>query len=255
MTTDNENFSGRVALITGASGRIGAQTARRLHQSGMKVLIHYRSSKQGAEKLKAELEAERADSVALLQADLLDTSQINRLVDDAVSVFGRLDALINNASSFYATPIGSISEDNWHDLIGSNMKAPLFLSQAAAPHLARHNGCIVNLVDVHGFRPMKNHTVYSMAKAANIMMIKSLARELAPAVRVNGVAPGAIAWPEQADGGSLDEQTQQQILQRVPMQRKGEFDDIARTIRFLVMEATYITGQVIAVDGGRMTQQ
>lgn len=255
MTTDNENFSGRVALITGASGRIGAQTARRLHQSGMNVLIHYRSSGQGAERLKAELENERADSVALLQADLLDTAHAGNLIDQAVKVFGRLDALINNASSFYPTPVGTISEDNWDDLIGSNMKAPLFLSQAAAPHLARHQGCIVNLADVHGFRPMKNHTVYSMAKAANIMMIKSLARELAPDVRVNGVAPGAIAWPELNDGQSLDEQTQQQILQRVPMQRKGEFDDIARTVRFLVMEAPYITGQVIAVDGGRMIQQ
>ena len=253
MSNSTNLHSGQTALITGGSGRIGAQTARRLHQSGMNVVIHYRSSKQAAEQLKQELELQRPDSVALLQADLLQTDRLKQLVDHAYTAFGSLDVLINNASSFYPTPIDEISEDAWNDLVGSNMKAPLFLSRAAIPYLKQSHGCIVNLLDIHAFRPMKEHVIYSMAKAANLMMVKSLARELAPDIRVNGVAPGAIAWPESKD--AMSDNTKQEILFRVPMQRTGEFDDIAKAIRFLVQDAPYITGEVIKVDGGRSTQQ
>ncbi len=255
MDNQSEQFTGKVALITGGSGRIGAQTARRLHQSGMNVVIHYRSSADAAQQLKQELQQQRAASVALVKADLLTENNCKYVIEQAYAAFGRLDALINNASSFYPTPVADISEDNWHDLVGSNMKAPLFLAKEATPHLKASGGCIVNLVDVHAFRPMKSHTIYCMAKAANAMMIKSLARELAPHIRVNGVAPGAIAWPQSDNGAPMDETLQQQILERIPLQRKGEFDDIAKTVKFLVQEAPYITGQIIAVDGGRMTQQ
>jgi len=246
----SESVPGSVALITGGSGRIGAQTARRLHESGMNIVVHYRSSKEKAQALQAELEANRENSVALFQADLHDTAALPDLVEHVNQCFGRLDALVNNASSFYPTAVPDMSEAHWDDLFGSNVKAPLFLSKAAAPFLQQRQGCIINLVDVHAFRPMKNHTIYSMAKAANAMMVKSLARELAPDIRVNGVAPGAIAWPEQQGNESMDKETRQRILSRVPMGRKGEFDDIAKTIRFLIQEAPYITGQIIHLDGG-----
>jgi len=249
------SLSENVALITGGSGRIGAQTARRLHQAGWRIAIHFRNSKDKALALQKDLEDQRPNSVALFQADLIETASIPTLINEVEQRFGRLDALINNASSFYPTPINEISEEQWDDLIGSNIKAPLFLAKAAAPLLKTTQGCIVNLVDVHGFRPMKNHTIYSMAKAANAMMVKSLARELAPAIRVNGVAPGAIAWPENDNQQSMTDKTKQDILSRIPMAKKGEFDDIAKTIQFLIEDAPYITGQIIAVDGGRTTQQ
>ena len=249
------SLSENVALITGGSGRIGAQTARRLHQAGWRIAIHFRNSKDKALALQKDLEDQRPNSVALFQADLIETASIPTLINEVEQRFGRLDALINNASSFYPTPLNEISEEQWDDLIGSNIKAPLFLAKAAAPLLKTTQGCIVNLVDVHGFRPMKNHTIYSMAKAANAMMVKSLARELAPAIRVNGVAPGAIAWPENDNQQSMTDKTKQDILSRIPMAKKGEFDDIAKTIQFLIEDAPYITGQIIAVDGGRTTQQ
>lgn len=244
----------KTALITGAAGRIGAQTARRLHQLGFNIAIHYRRSEAPARQLGSELNQQRAGSVELFQADLNDTPSLPALVDNVASHFGRLDVLVNNASSFYPTPVAEISEADWSDLVGSNMKAPLFLAQAAMAHLQKTRGCIINLVDIHAERPMKNHTVYCMAKAANAMMVKSLARELAPAVRVNGVAPGAIEWPESVDNNATEE-VRQKILERIPLQRKGEFDDIAKTICFLVNDAPYITGQIIAVDGGRTVQQ
>ena len=249
------SLSENVALITGGSGRIGAQTARRLHQAGWRIAIHFRNSKDKALALQKDLEDQRPNSVALFQADLIETASIPTLINEVEQRFGRLDALINNTSSFYPTPLNEISEEQWDDLIGSNIKAPLFLAKAAAPLLKTTQGCIVNLVDVHGFRPMKNHTIYSMAKAANAMMVKSLARELAPAIRVNGVAPGAIAWPENDNQQSMTDKTKQDILSRIPMAKKGEFDDIAKTIQFLIEDAPYITGQIIAVDGGRTTQQ
>ncbi|MGD2119575.1 MAG: pteridine reductase [Chromatiales bacterium] len=247
MSRPSEN----AVLITGAADRIGAQIARRLHQAGMDIALHYRNSKQKAEALRDELLEGRSNSVALFQADLLEMDQIQPLIDQVVQHFGGLTALINNASSFYPTPVGEITQEHWRDLVGSNMQAPLFLSQAAALHLQQSNGCIVNIVDVHAFRPMHKHTLYCMAKAANAMLVKSLARELAPQVRVNGVAPGLIAWP--AD--EPDEATKQHIMARVPLQRQGEFDDIAKTVQFLIQDAPYVTGQIIAVDGGRMTQQ
>ncbi len=255
MNSLSEKPGNRVALITGAAGRIGAQTARRLHEAGMNIAIHYRSSQEKANALKAELENIRPDSVETFQCDLHITPDLKGLVNDVEKRFGRLDVLINNASSFYPTPVEQMSEDQWHDLVGSNMKAPLFLSQAAIPLLKQTHGCIVNLVDIHGFRPMKNHTIYSMAKAAKAMMVKSLARELAPDIRVNGVAPGAIEWPDADSQAGLSAEEREMILSRIPMQRKGEFDDIARTIRFLALDAPYITGEIITVDGGRSTQQ
>ena len=244
-----------VALITGASGRIGAQTARRLHESGFKLAIHYRNSKHAAEQLQRELQEKRSDSVALFQADLNDIEVFPKLITAVLEKFQRLDVLINNASSFYPTPVNEMNETQWNDLVGSNMKAPLFLSQAAVPALKKSRGCIINLVDIHAFRPMKNHTIYCMAKAANVMMIKSLARELAPEIRVNGVAPGAIEWPDGDQADSATDHGKQEILSRIPLGRKGEFDHIAKTIRFLVLEAPYITGEIIKVDGGRSVQQ
>ena len=255
MNSLSEIQDGKVALITGAAGRIGAQTARRLHEAGMNIAIHYRHSEEKALALKAELESIRPGSTETFQCDLNITPDLKGLINEVEKHFGRLDVLVNNASSFYPTPVGQMSEEQWQDLVGSNMKAPLFLSQAAIPLLKQTHGCIVNLIDIHGFRPMKSHTIYSMAKAAKAMMVKSLARELAPEIRVNGVAPGAIEWPDSDSQTSSSTEEQEKILARIPMQRKGEFDDIARTIRFLALDAPYITGEIITVDGGRTTQQ
>lgn len=237
------------ALITGAAKRIGAEICRMLHAEGMNIAIHYRSSEDEAQALCNELNALRGDSAIILQADLLQTDQLDHLVEQAASYWGGLDALINNASSFYPTPVGSITEQQWDDLMGSNLKAPLFLSQAAAPFLTRSGGNIINIVDVHAFRPMKQHPVYCAAKAGLAMLTQSLARELGPQVRVNGVAPGAIMWPE--SGLEEDESTQQMILERTALKRKGEPRDIAATVRFLLRDADYITGQVLPVCGGR----
>ena len=241
-----QNNETKVALITGAAHRIGARTAKRLHRSGMNIVLHYRSSRKAAQALQQILNDERENSVVLIQADLHATAGLNTLVEEAVKALGRLDVLINNASSFYPTPIGKVSEDQWDDLMGSNLKAPFFLSQAAAPHLKKQSGCIVNIVDIHAERPLKNYPVYSMAKAGLVMMTKSLACELGPKVRVNGVAPGAILWPE-----NMDEVTQQRIVSRTFLKRQGEPDDIARAIEYLVNDANYVTGQILAVDGGR----
>jgi pteridine reductase len=237
------------ALITGAAKRIGAAISRALHASGMNIAIHYRSSRDEAEALCNELNALRADSAILLQADLLDTAQLAPLVEQAAEYWDGLHTLVNNASSFYPTPVGSITEQQWDDLVGSNLKAPLFLAQAATPHLSAAGGCIVNIVDIHGFRPMKNHPVYCAAKAGLAMLTQSLARELGPEVRVNGVAPGAIMWPE--SGLEEDPQTQQMILDRTALKRKGDPTDIASAVRYLVCDAPYVTGQVLPVCGGR----
>ena len=237
----------QTALITGAAKRIGAEISRMLHAEGMNIVIHYRSSKDEAEALCNELNALRADSAIILQANLLKVDDCNTLVQKAAEYWGELSALINNASSFYPTPVGEITEAHWDDLMGSNLKAPLFLSQAASPYLARNRGNIINIVDVHGFRPMKLHPVYCAAKAGLAMLTQSLARELGPDIRVNGVAPGAILWPE----SELDPQVQQDILERTALKRQGEPRDIAATVRFLIRDADYITGQVIPVCGGR----
>lgn len=235
-----------VALITGAAARLGRAIAEELHRDHC-VIIHYRNSRAAAENLANVLNQHRPLSAVALHSTLAGPEECEQLAAQAVAAFGRIDALVNNASAFYPTPIGSADEQQWNELMGSNLKAPFFLSQALAPHLAEHRGCIVNLADIHADKPMPLHTVYSAAKAGLVMMNKSLARELAPDVRVNAVAPGAILWPEQEQEGY----NKDQILARIPLQRSGDPSDIARTVRFLVADAPYITGQVIAVDGGR----
>jgi len=237
----------KTVLITGAAARIGAEIARTLHAQGMNIVIHYRSSSQRAEALAEQLNTLRENSATTLQADLLQTSTLNELVEKAAAVWGGLDVLVNNASSFYPTPVGQITEAHWDDLMGSNLKAPIFLSQAATPFLKHSQGCIINIVDIHGFRAMKEHPVYCAAKAGLAMITQSLAKELGPEIRVNGVAPGAIMWPST----ELDPQVQESILERTALKRQGCPQDIAKAVKFLVMDAEYITGQVIPVDGGR----
>lgn len=236
----------KVVLITGAAHRIGATTAKLLHQHGMNIVLHYRSSREAAKNLQQELNGIRENSVILIQSDLHITTGLSALIEESVKAWGRLDVLINNASSFYPTKMGKATEEQWDDLIGSNLKAPFFLSQAAAPHLKKHNGCIVNIADIHAERPLKTFPIYSMAKAGLVMMTKSLACELGPEIRVNAVAPGAILWPE-----NLDEVAKQRIVSRTFLKRQGEPNDIAKTILHLIKDAAYITGQIIVVDGGR----
>ena len=250
MTQNSPGLAGKTALVTGAAHRIGAQILRTLHAEGMNLALHYRSSAAAAQSLRAELEAGRPDSVLLVQADLQRIRDFPRIMEEISGRFGRLDLLVNNASSFYPTPLGEASEDQWEDLIGSNLKAPFFLSQAAAPLLRETGGCIVNLVDIYSERPLKGHPIYSAAKAGNAMLVKSLARELGPQIRVNGVSPGAILWPEQG----MTQEQQTQILKRTALKRAGSPEDIASTVLFLARDAAYITGQIIAVDGGRSLQ-
>ena len=234
------------ALITGAAARLGRAIAEELHRDHQ-VVIHYRNSAEAAQNLVETLNARRPGSAAAVQSELCSAADCEKLAQAAQECFGELNLLVNNASAFYPTPIGSATEQQWEELMGSNLKAPFFLSQALAPALAHTHGCIVNLADIHADKPMPSHTVYSAAKAGLVMLTKSLARELAPQVRVNAVAPGAILWPEQESEGYNKEQ----ILARIPMQRSGDPSDIARTVRFLAADAPYITGQIIAVDGGR----
>lgn len=239
----------KVALITGAGRRVGAATARRLHRNGWRVLLHCFHSERTARLLADALNGQRADSARVLLANLGDADAIRTLADASLQAYGRLDALVNNASSFYATPIGSATQAQWDDLFASNARAPFFLSQALAPALQASRGSLVNVIDIHADYPLAGHTVYCMAKAALAAMTRSLAKELAPQVRVNGVAPGAIAWPE--GEGEMPEALQQEILASVPLGRVGGFDSIADTIAFLIEGTDYISGQIIAVDGGR----
>lgn len=239
----------QVVLITGGAKRVGAAICRRLHAAGADLMVHYRSSADEARALQDELNARRADSVALVRADLLRPGAAATLVADTIERFGGIDVLVNNASSFYSTPVGEITEQAWDDLIGTNLKAPLFLSQAAAPHLRRRQGCIVNVIDIHAERPLKNYLVYNAAKGGLLALTRSLARELGPEVRVNGVSPGAIMWPE--DDEWQDEVARQRIVNSSLLKRVGDPDDIARAVAFFVHEAPYVTGQVLAVDGGR----
>jgi len=241
-------LNGKVALITGAAHRIGAVIAQTLHQAGADVVIHYRHSAQDAQLLQQKLNAQRENSCFLVQADLLHVDTLTNLIQEVIQQTQRLDILINNASSFYPTPIGTITEDHWDDLIGSNLKAPLFLSQAATPYLKRSQGCIVNIIDIHGLRPMKEHPVYSPAKAGLAMLTQSLARELGAEIRVNGVAPGAIIWPE----NDMDNSVSTEILAKTALKRQGTPEDIAKAVLFLVRDADYITGHIIPVDGGRL---
>lgn len=237
----------RVALVTGSARRVGAEIVRKLHAEGMRVIVHYRSSDQAAKALAQELNAQRKDSVATIWFDLHNTEHIARFAEDTINTWGRLDVLVNNASTFYPTPFDDITDAQWEDLLGINLKAPLFLSKAFAQELQKRQGSIVNIVDIHAERPLKDYTAYSIAKAGLVMLTKSLARELAPAVRVNGVAPGAILWPEVEAYESLHKE----IIERTALKREGNPRDIAATVWFLIDAADYITGQVIAVDGGR----
>lgn len=240
-------LANKTILITGAAHRIGAHMAKTLHQQGANIVLHYRNSKTTAEILQTELHAERPDSVFLVQGDLLDVGTIDHVVEQTIQQAGQLDVLINNASSFYPTSIGSVTEQHWDDLVGTNMKAPFFLSQAAAPALKKQHGCIVNIVDIHAERPLRQHPVYSMAKAGLVMMTRALACELGPEVRVNAIAPGAILWPDT----DMDEATREKIISRTFLKRKGDPHDIAKTALFLIRDATYMSGQVLTVDGGR----
>ncbi len=247
QVTDCNSLQGKTALITGAARRIGAEIAKTLHAAGANVVIHCRNSLANAEQLRDSLNAQRANSAQVLQLNLDETGKLDKLVADAAAFWGGLDCLVNNASSFYPTPVGEITLDDWDNLFNSNLKAPLFLSQAAAPMLRQSRGYIINMVDIHAFRPMRKHPVYCAAKAGLAMLTQSLARELGPEVRVNGIAPGAIMWPE----NDIDDATKQHIIERTALQRHGEPADIAKTVLFLLRDADYITGQIIPVDGGR----
>ena len=240
----------RAVLITGAARRIGATTARTLHAAGARVALHCNRSRAEADALAAELNEARAGSCAVVQADLLDLAALPRLVDDAVRALGRLDGLVNNASSFYSTPFGKIGEREWQDLIGTNLRAPLFLAQAAAPKLRETKGAIVNIVDIHAERPLPDFLVYTVAKAGLAGLTRALAVELAPEVRVNGVAPGAIMWPD--SGKHYDAAERERTIATTPLARIGGPEDIAGAVKYLLLDAPFVTGQIIAVDGGRV---
>ncbi len=234
-----------VALITGSARRIGAEIVRTLHANGMRVIIHYRNSAQEAHALADSLNSSRPDSAAIIQADLDKPDQVRQLAHDALACFDRMDLLVNNASSFYPTPIDQADDADWDKLIHSNLRAPFILSQQLTPALRQQHGCIINIVDVYAEKPLQTHTLYCMAKAGLAMMTKSLARELGPEIRVNGVSPGPILWPE---AGQMN---QQAIQDATALKRSGEPDDIANTVYWLATAAPFITGQILAVDGGR----
>jgi pteridine reductase len=240
-------LAGQTALVTGAARRVGAQIARTLHAAGANVAIHCHHSVEDGERLAAQLNHARASSACVLAADLRDLAALPPLVASACERFGGLNLLVNNASTFYPTLLGAITAAQWQDLIGTNLQAPLFLAQAAAASLRASRGAVINIVDIHGMRPLRDHTVYSIAKAGLIMLTRALARELAPEVRVNGIAPGAVLWPE----NGIDDQRKQRILEQTALHRAGSPDDIARTVLFFAADAPFVTGQILAVDGGR----
>jgi pteridine reductase len=246
MENHNRKLAGRTALVTGAAKRLGAAIARALHADGMNLLLHYNRSEADAQALCKELNAVRADSAAIAQADLANVAGLESLVKAALQWDG-LDVLVNNASTFKPTPLGQVGEDDWDELMASNLKAPFFLAQAAAVHLRKNHGSIVNLVDIHARRPLRDHAVYCAAKAGLAMLTLSLARDLGPEVRVNGVAPGPVLWPEQG----LDAASKKSILEATALKRKGSPEDVAGAVLYLVRDAEYVTGQIIAVDGGR----
>jgi pteridine reductase len=243
----NLSSNAKVALITGAARRVGAEIAEVLHGCGYNILLHFHRSRDDAEALADRLNALRSRSVHLVEADLLDVATMARWLPEAVAVWGRLDALINNASAFYPSPIGTVTLSVWEELMGSNLKAPFFLSQAASPYLAVFQGSIVNLGDIYATRPLKNYPVYCMAKAGLIAMTSALAIELAPSVRVNAVSPGAVLWPIE----NPDPEGRKKILEHIPLGRSGSPLDIARAVRFLLEDAPYVTGQTLSIDGGR----
>ena len=236
-----------VALITGSAKRVGAAIARQLHADGYDLALHYRNSEAQMRALVAELEALRPDSVLSIQADLSDFDRLAEIVAQSVGRFGRLDALVNNASAYYATPIGKTTPQQWDELFASNARAPFFLAQAAAPHLKASRGAVVSLADIYAERPLHGHTVYCMAKAALVMMTKSLARELGPEVRVNAVAPGNVLWSE----NPVKAETLDVLRDRTALQRQGSPEDIVSAVRWLLTGNGYVTGQIVAIDGGR----
>lgn len=238
----------KIALVTGAAKRIGAETARVLHAAGFGVVLHYNQSADAARKLQEELNGLRESSAWVVQAELRKHSSCSAIIESVLRETGRLDVLVNNASSFYATPIATVSEEQWDDLVGSNLKAAFFLAQAAQPALKQSAGCIINMVDIYAQKPKQDFPVYSIAKAGLLAMTKSLAKEMSPEIRVNGVSPGVILWPEEV---GTDIQAQEAVLSKIPLKRKGEPSDIAKTVLFLANDAPYITGQVISVDGGK----
>ncbi len=245
----HSNLESKVVLITGGAKRVGAAVCRELHAHGAQLMVHYNKSHAEARALQAELNLQRPNSVAIIQADLLNTAVAPSLVQETIRHFGRLDVLINNASSYYATEIGQINEENWLDLMGSNLKAPAFLAQAAAAELRKQMGTIVNITDMHIERPKKGYIVYSVAKAGLVTLTKSLALELSPEVRVNAVAPGPVQWPE--NNPQFDEVYRQRVISQTLLKRIGNPTDIAKAVKFLIYDAPYITGHVLAVDGGR----
>lgn len=247
MENEAASLAGKTVLITGGARRVGAAIVRELHAAGAKVAIHHRKSTAEAATLARELNEQRAGSAATVRAELLDLDQLPMLVDFAKRTFGGLDLLVNNASTFYPTKVGEISPQAFEDLIGTNLKVPMFLSQAATPLLRASRGCIINIVDIHALRPLRDYTVYCVAKAGLHMLTRSLAKELGPEIRVNGISPGPVLWPE--SGG--DEAKREKIVERTILKRMGSPTDIARTALFLAASAPFITGQVLAVDGGR----
>ena len=245
----DRGLEGRTALVTGGARRVGAALVRRLHAAGANVVVHYRDSEADALRLESELNGLRPKSAAKVKAELRAPIAPRALVHAALERFGRLDVLVNNASSFFPVAVGAIEPSHWEELIGSNLRAPLFISQEAAPQLAKNQGAIVNIIDIHAERPLKGYPVYSIAKAGLAALTRSLALELAPAVRVNGVAPGAIAWP---DDGQFEQSERSRIVATTPLGRVGTPEDIAEAVHFLAC-APFITGQILAVDGGRST--
>ncbi len=244
----------KVALVTGAAKRIGAEIARQLHKANFNLVIHYHQSKNAAQELVDELNETRANSAIGIAADLNNLVAITQLAEQAQQQWQRIDLLVNNASSFFPTPIGDTSEDDWNQLINSNLKAPFFLAQSVAKNLGEHRGSIINIADIYADRPLLKHSVYSIAKAGNVMLTKTLAQELAPLVRVNGIAPGAILWPDDTNKkpeDKLSDENKEKMLAKIPLQQRGHEQDIARTILFLTNDAPYITGQILNVDGGR----
>ncbi|GBG02190.1 pteridine reductase [Azospira sp. I13] len=241
-------LQGKVILVTGSARRVGAAIAQQLHEAGASLALHYRSATAEAEALAAAMNARRPASAHCFQADLGQIDRLPELVAAVVATFGRLDGLVNNASSFYRTPLGSIDNAAWNDLVGSNFQAPLFLTQAAAPHLQASSGAVVNITDIHAERPLAGYALYCAAKGALLTLTRALAIELAPRVRVNAVAPGPILWPE---GDDFDPAARQAIVADTLLQQEGHPEDIARAVHFLLADSPYITGQVINVDGGR----
>lgn len=243
------SLDNKVVLITGGAKRVGAAICRELHANGALLMIHYNRSIEEARALKADLNLKRANSVAIIQGDLLNLEALPGLVNKTIEHFGKLDVLINNASSYTPTEIGTINEENWHDLMGSNLKAPMFLAQAAATELRKNHGVIINITDMHIERPKKGYVVYSVAKAGLVTLTKSLAQELSPEVRVNAVAPGPVLWPE--NNPQFDEVYRQRVISQTLLKRVGEANDVARAVKFLVADAPFVTGHILAVDGGR----